>query len=252
MAYSANRAISAARCLSSSSATRAAQDDAANRPTMADDPWAIPLQNPAADPDPNDIPLAHPGGDTAHPEGRDPNEDLEAMRSRLVYQSRKRGRLRRAARSLKKGEASSHLIIFAGTLEMEMLASTFIDAGKLKNMSREEMQEYDMVRDSFTRLLVPPHALTLGSAPDIARLDNLLLGNRQEVTPLRFLLGELESVGRAQKARIKRAKAAPKDARDQFVPGRSSLTRAKVCDRCSIQQHIQPTTRTRECPPRES
>lgn len=36
--------------------------------------------------------------------------------------------------------------ICVGTLEMEMLASTFIDAGKLKNMSREEMQEYDMVR----------------------------------------------------------------------------------------------------------
>jgi len=28
---------------------------------------------------------------------------------------------------------------------MEMLASTFIDAGKLKNMTREEMQEYDML-----------------------------------------------------------------------------------------------------------
>lgn len=36
---------------------------------------------------------------------------------------------------------------------MEMLASTFIDAGKLKNMTREEMQEYDMVSfPSSTRI----------------------------------------------------------------------------------------------------
>jgi len=95
--------------------------DPSNKPSLADDPWAIPLQNPQADPDPNEIPLAHyRGGDTAHPEGRNPNEDTETMRARLVYQSRKRG-----------------------TLEMEMLASTFIDAGKLKSMSREDMLEYD-------------------------------------------------------------------------------------------------------------
>ena len=42
----------------------------------------------------------------------------------------------------------------AGTLEMEMLASTFIDAGKLKNMTREEMQEYDMVCLLFMPLQV--------------------------------------------------------------------------------------------------
>lgn len=42
------------------------------------------------------------------------------MRARLVYQSRKRG-----------------------ILETDLLLSTFIDSGKLKSMTREEMQEYD-------------------------------------------------------------------------------------------------------------
>lgn len=69
---------------------------------------------------PDDIPVSHIQGDTGHPEGRDLNEPTETMRSRLVYQSRKRG-----------------------ILEMEMLLSTFIDSGKLKNMSREDMQQYD-------------------------------------------------------------------------------------------------------------
>ena len=56
-------------------------------------------------------------------------EDTETMRSRLVYLSRKRG-----------------------ILEMEMLLSTFIDSGKLKHMSREDMQQYDRV--SITSLSI--------------------------------------------------------------------------------------------------
>lgn len=87
---------------------------------MADDPWAIPFQHP--DTLPEDIPLV-PGSKLGeHPEGRPADEDTETMRARLVYQSRKRG-----------------------VLEMDLLLSTFIDSGKLKTMSREDMMEYDRV-----------------------------------------------------------------------------------------------------------
>ena len=85
------------------------------------------MQHPGTMPD--DVPVSHVEGDTGHPEGRDMKEDTETMRSRLVYLSRKRG-----------------------ILEMEMLLSTFIDAGKLKHMSREDMQQYDRV--SITSLSI--------------------------------------------------------------------------------------------------
>ena len=108
---------------------------------MADDPWALPLQHPGTMPE--DIPRV-PGKDlrycnvmmsrlkacyilgantqTSHPEGRSADEETETMRARLVYQSRKRG-----------------------ILETDLLLSTFIDSGKLKNMNRTEMEEYDRV-----------------------------------------------------------------------------------------------------------
>jgi succinate dehydrogenase flavin-adding protein (antitoxin of CptAB toxin-antitoxin module) len=152
--------------------------DPSNKPSLADDPWAIPLQNPQADPDPNEIPLAHyRGGDTAHPEGRNPNEDTETMRARLVYQSRKRG-----------------------TLEMEMLASTFIDAGKLKSMSREDMLEYDRVcrltsqnpQLAERRTSADAHC-PLRTAPDAPRLDHLLLGDWEEGAACRVRMERVQS-----------------------------------------------------------
>jgi len=90
---------------------------------MADDPWAIPMQHPGTMPE--EIPRA-PGGTSEHPEGRSADEETETMRARLVYQSRKRG-----------------------ILETDLLLSTFIDSGKLKNMTRAEMEEYDRVGPSI-------------------------------------------------------------------------------------------------------
>ncbi|CAD6581912.1 MAG: succinate dehydrogenase assembly factor 2 [Cyphobasidiales sp. Tagirdzhanova-0007] len=93
--------------------------DKSTAPSMADDPWALPLQYPGTMPE--DIPRVQgANSQTSHPEGRSDNEETETMRARLVYQSRKRG-----------------------ILETDLLLSTFIDSGKLKNMSRTEMEEYD-------------------------------------------------------------------------------------------------------------
>lgn len=64
-----------------------------------------------------------------HPEFRD-SEDVETLRKRLVYESRKRG-----------------------ILEMELILSTFTKA-RLETMDEGELREYDRVRPLL--LLSPP------------------------------------------------------------------------------------------------
>ena len=84
-------------------------------PRLAKDPWLLPntpeheikTRSPPNLPPPSPIPR--------------PNETVEKMRARLVYQSRKRG-----------------------TLESDLLLSTFAQQ-ELPNMSEAELKEYDKV-----------------------------------------------------------------------------------------------------------
>ena len=101
------------------------------------------------------------------------------MRARLVYQSRKRG-----------------------ILETDLLLSTFIDAGKLKGMTRSEMVEYDRVRDlsSWSKVVLIP-SIPLLSSPFVRSskathppgLDDLLLRDRQADPARRLRVAQLES-----------------------------------------------------------
>ena len=81
------------------------------------DPWPVLPSTPA-----HEASTRTPPNFPPPPRIERPGEDLETMRARLVYQSRKRG-----------------------TLETDLVLSTFARE-RLGNMTKEEMEEYDRVR----------------------------------------------------------------------------------------------------------
>ncbi|KAG0146281.1 hypothetical protein CROQUDRAFT_657606 [Cronartium quercuum f. sp. fusiforme G11] len=89
------------------------------KPSLGSDPYPIALQNPLHH---TRIPNKYELGSRARlfeePEKLD--EDIDSLRARLVYQSRKRG-----------------------IVEMELLLSTFIDGGKLADWPLEKLRTYD-------------------------------------------------------------------------------------------------------------
>lgn len=136
------------------------------------DPWPLPhtAQHLEATRTPEDSPLPSP-----LPR---PNEAVETMRARLVYQSRKRG-----------------------TLESDLLLSTFA-RDVLGLMGQEEMREYDKVCGSLTSLLVsfPDDGWwpCVFSVARRTRLGHLLLGDEQ--ADASGTMGEFEGFGEAQGA----------------------------------------------------
>lgn len=140
------------------------------------DPWPLPhtAEHLQSTKTPTDIPPPTP-----IPR---PNESLTTLRSRLVYQSRKRG-----------------------TLESDLILSTFA-RDHLMSFSEPELREYDKVRSPFLHFLSLCFILhRTYVAARRSGLGHLLLGNGR--TDSAGALGDVPHPGKTQNPRAKRGKS---------------------------------------------